>query len=200
MKIVLATQNRGKVSELQALLDDLGVEIIAMDEIEPVPEIVEDGRTFQENAMKKALTVSKATGLIAIADDSGLEVDALGGQPGVYSARYAGTGASDEENYQKLLVEMENVPDGKRTARFRCVMVACRPDGEYISSQGSCEGYISKAPRGGQGFGYDPVFVPKGDSRTMAELTKEEKNSISHRAKAIMALKGQLKNFLSKRC
>ena len=199
MKVVLATQNRGKLSELQTLLKDMGVEVIPMDEAGPVPEIIEDGSTFQENAMKKALVVSRATGLMAIADDSGLEVDALEGRPGVFSARYSGEDATDRENYLKLLGEMQNVPDDKRTARFRCVMVACRPDGKCISSQGSCEGHIIREPRGAQGFGYDPVFVPGKDSRTMAELTKKEKNRISHRGRALKILKAELKDFLRKR-
>lgn len=198
MKIVLATQNRGKVSELQTLLRDMGVEVISMDEAEAVAEIIEDGSTFKENAMKKALVVSRATGLVAIADDSGLEVDALEGRPGVFSARYSGEGATDEENYLKLLDEIQNVPDDKRTARFKCVMVTCRPDGECISSQGSCEGHIIREPRGTQGFGYDPVFVPEGDNRTMAELTKKEKNRISHRGRALKILKAELNNFLRK--
>ena len=198
MKVVLATRNRGKVSELQTLLKDMGVEVIAIDEAGKVPEIIEDGATFRENAMKKALVVSKATGLTAIADDSGLEVDALDGRPGVFSARYSGEGATDRKNYLKLLDEMQDVPDDKRTARFRCVMVACRPDGECISSEGSCEGRIIKEPRGTQGFGYDPVFVPEKDSRTMAELTKKEKNRISHRGRALRILKAELKNFLRK--
>ncbi len=196
MKIVLATKNRGKVVELQTLLADLGVEIIPMDEAGDIPEIVEDGNTFYDNAMKKALVVSRATGLVAIADDSGLEVDALDGRPGVYSARYAGDKATDEENYQKLLVELKGVPREKRTARFKCVVVAYRPDGKWITSQGSCEGHIADKPRGEHGFGYDPVFIPEGHSRTMAELSRDEKNSISHRGMALKALKEKLRDFL----
>ncbi len=199
MKVVLATRNRGKISELQTLLRDLGVKVISMDEAGEVPEIIEDGTTFRENAMKKALVVSRATGLTAIADDSGLEVNALDGRPGVFSARYSGEGATDRKNYLKLLDEMQDVPDDKRTARFRCVMVACRPDGECISSDGSCKGRIIKEPRGTQGFGYDPVFVPEEDSRTMAELTKKEKNRISHRGRALRILKAELKDFLRER-
>ncbi|RUM92407.1 MAG: non-canonical purine NTP pyrophosphatase [Thermodesulfatator sp.] len=196
MRIVLATRNRGKVSELQALLSDLGLEIISMDQAGDLPEIIEDGLTFQDNATKKAMEVARATGLMAIADDSGLEVDALGGRPGVFSARYAGENASDEENYLKLLQEMEGIDSDQRTARFRCVMVACTPEGECVVSHGTCEGSITTEPRGSQGFGYDPVFVPAGDRRTMAELTRQEKNRISHRGKALEALKKKLEDFI----
>jgi len=196
MKVVLATRNRGKVSEMQALLRDLDVEILPVDEVGDIPDVIEDGNTFYENAMKKAREVAAASGLVAIADDSGLEVDALAGRPGVFSARYAGEGATDQENYLRLLEEMKGVPRQERTARFRCVMVACRPDGECISSEGKCEGRITDSPRGSQGFGYDPVFVPEGDRRTMAELSREEKNRISHRAAALGSLRDKLKDFL----
>ncbi len=200
MKVVLATRNRGKVSELQALLKDLNIEVVPIDEAGDIPEVIEDGSTFYDNAMKKAREVSAASGLVAIADDSGLEVDSLGGRPGVFSARYAGEHATDEENYLKLLDAMKDVPVEERTARFRCVMVACSPDGSCISSEGTCEGIIARSPRGSQGFGYDPVFIPSGESRTMAELSKEEKNRISHRAKALDSLKRKLKYFLEEQC
>ncbi len=197
MKVILATHNKGKISEMQTLLADMGIEVIAMDQAGDIPEIVEDGSTFYENAMKKASTVAKATGLTAIADDSGLEVDALNGQPGVFSARYAGEHASDQENYQKLLKELQNIPSGKRTARFKCVIVTCKPDGRCISAEGVCEGAITEMPRGKQGFGYDPVFIPRGSQKTMAEITKDEKNKISHRGMALRSLKEQLKGFLN---
>ena len=195
-RVVIATRNRGKIRELQALLEDLGVELVSVAEMEGVPEVVEDGATFLENARKKAVEVARATGLPAIADDSGLEVDALQGRPGIYSARYAGQGASDRDNYMKLLKELEGVPEEKRTARFRCVMVAALPDGTFIWTDGTCEGLIAEEPKGSQGFGYDPVFYLPDRGRTMAEISKEEKNAISHRGKAMRRLKEKLKDFL----
>jgi len=198
LKAVIATKNKGKLKELQRLLADFGLEIISLDEFDEIGEIVEDGVTFYENAMKKAKTVAEKTGLLAIADDSGLEVDALGGRPGVYSARYAGEGASDEENYQKLLQEMKDVPKDKRGAQFRCVMVAYRPDGKWVTSEGICRGRITQSPRGDQGFGYDPVFVPEGDTRTMAQLSRDEKNKISHRGHALSKLKEEIWKIIDK--
>ncbi len=195
-RVVIATRNRGKIRELQALLEDLGVELVSVAEMEGVPEVVEDGATFLENARKKAVEVARATGLPAIADDSGLEVDALQGRPGIYSARYAGQGASDRDNYMKLLKELEGVPEEKRTARFRCVMVAALPDGTFIWTDGTCEGLIAEEPKGSQGFGYDPVFYLPDRGRTMAEISKEEKNAISHRGKAMRRLKEKLKDLL----
>ncbi len=197
MKAVIATRNRGKLRELKELLADFGLDIQPLDHFPQVGEIVEDGDTFFENAMKKAKTVSEKTGLMAIADDSGLEVDALKGAPGVYSARYAGEDATDEQNYLKLLDEMKDVPEEKRGAQFRCVMVAYRPDGRWVSAEGICRGSITTSPRGEQGFGYDPVFVPEGDTRTMAELTREEKNKISHRGKALEILQEKISELLS---
>ncbi len=197
MKAVIATRNKGKIKELKELLSDFGLDILPLDHFPQVGEIVEDGDTFFENAMKKAKTVSEKTGLMAIADDSGLEVDALKGAPGVYSARYAGEGATDEQNYLKLLDEMKDVPEEKRGAQFRCVMVAYRPDGRWVSAEGVCRGRITYSPRGEKGFGYDPVFVPEGDTRTMAELTREEKNKISHRGKALGILKEKISELLS---
>ncbi len=194
---MIATRNRGKLRELKELLADFGLDIQPLDHFPQVGEIVEDGDTFFENAMKKAKTVSEKTGLMAIADDSGLEVDALKGAPGVYSARYAGEDATDEQNYQKLLDEMKDVPEEKRGAQFRCVMVAYRPDGRWVSAEGICRGSITTSPRGEQGFGYDPVFVPEGDTRTMAELTREEKNKISHRGKALEILQEKISELLS---
>ncbi len=197
MKAVIATRNRGKIKELKELLVDFGLDILPLDHFPQVGEIVEDGDTFFENAMKKAKTVSEKTGLMAIADDSGLEVDALKGAPGVYSARYAGEDATDNQNYLKLLDKMKDIPTEKRGAQFRCVMVAYRPDGKWVSAEGVCRGRISPSPKGEQGFGYDPVFVPEGDTRTMAELTREEKNKISHRGKALEILKEKISELVS---
>jgi len=196
LKAVIATKNRGKLKELQNLLADFDLQIVPLDQFDNIGEIEEDGVTFFDNAMKKARTVAERTGLMAIADDSGLEVEALNGRPGVFSARYAGEKASDQENYLKLLQEMKDVPDDKRDAQFRCVIVAYRPDGKWVSAEGICRGRITHAPKGNQGFGYDPIFIPEGDSRTMAQLTQEEKNRISHRGKALLELREKIKQLM----
>ena len=196
-KAVLATKNKGKLKELKELLKDLNLEIIALDEFsDKIGEIIEDGKSFFENAMKKAKIVAEKTGLLAIADDSGLEVDALNGKPDIYSARFAGENATDEENNQKLLNELKDIPLEKRTGRFKCVIVAYRPDGKWISVEGTCEGKIALAPKGEHGFGYDPIFIPEGYDRTMAELTSEEKNKISHRGDALRRLKEKISELL----
>ncbi len=196
MKAVIATRNRGKLKELQNLLSDLDLEIVPLDSFNNIGEIEEDGTTFFDNAMKKARTVAQKTGLMAIADDSGLEVDALNGRPGVFSARYAGKKASDKDNYLKLLQEMKGIPEERRGAQFRCIIIAFRPDGKWVSAEGVCRGWITFTPKGEQGFGYDPVFMPEGDSRTMAQLTREEKNKISHRGKALLKLKEKIRQLM----
>ncbi len=197
-QIVLATRNRGKIRELQALMKDFGIEVLSVADMEGVPEVEEDGTTFLENSLKKAREISTATGIMALADDSGLVVDALNGAPGVYSARYAGDDATDEQNYLKLLDEMKDIPDGERTARFKCVMVLCHPSGQWISAEGACEGIISRKPIGSQGFGYDPVFFVPKLGRSMAQLSSEEKNAISHRGNALKKLREMLPEFLEK--
>ena len=197
-QIVLATRNRGKIRELQALMKDFGIEVLSVADMEGVPEVEEDGTTFLENSLKKAREISTATGIMALADDSGLVVDALNGAPGVYSARYAGDNATDEQNYLKLLDEMKDIPDGERTARFKCVMVLCHPSGQWISAEGACEGIISREPTGSQGFGYDPVFFVPELGRSMAQLSSEEKNAISHRGNALKKLREMLPEFLEK--
>ncbi len=184
MRLVLATRNRGKVNELAELLSPLGVEVLSLDNFPGVPEVEEDGDTFKANALKKALTVSLHTGEIALADDSGLEVDYLGGAPGVHSARFAGAGRDDMENNEKLLRLMKNVPPEKRTARFKCVVALTTPGGRTYTTEGACEGIIGSAPRGDGGFGYDPLFVVPEFGRTFAELDMETKNRISHRGRA----------------
>ncbi|KJS18539.1 MAG: purine NTP phosphatase [Peptococcaceae bacterium BRH_c4b] len=184
MRLVLATRNRGKVNELAELLSPLGVEVLSLDNFPGVPEVEEDGDTFKANALKKALTVSLHTGEIALADDSGLEVDYLGGAPGVHSARFAGVGRDDLENNEKLLRLMKNVPPEKRTARFRCVVALATPEGRTFTTEGACEGIIGNSPRGGEGFGYDPLFVVPEFGKTFAELDMETKNRISHRGRA----------------
>ncbi len=196
MKLVLATRNQGKVRELERLLQDFDIEVLSMNEVKEVPEIIEDGNTFFENAMKKAKTVAEATGLMALADDSGLEVDALNGAPGVLSARFSGPNATDERNNQKLLDSLKDVPAQRRTARFKCVMVLYHPSGKWLSTEGSCEGQIVTKPAGTKGFGYDPVFFVPEMGKTMAELDIEVKNQISHRGKALQALRDKMPEFL----
>lgn len=192
-KVVLATRNKGKVKEFNKLFAQLGWEGISLDEFEGVPEVVEDGDTFEANAAKKAREISTYLGMPAVGDDSGLEVDALGGRPGVYSARYAGEEATDEANWRKLLGELADVPAEKRTARFRCVLALAEPGRDPIIAAGFCEGVIAEEPRGTNGFGYDPVFYLPQQGKSMAELSPEEKNQISHRAMAMQNLLSALK-------
>ena len=183
-ELVLATRNRHKGEELAALLGDLGIGIRTMDEFPEVPDVIEDGETCEANAIKKARAVSDATGLVAVADDTGLEVDALGGRPGVYAARYAGARATYEDNWRKLLRELSGVPHDRRTARFMTVAATASPSGEVQVARGELQGFITEEPAGEGGFGYDPVFFVPELGKTLAELSAEEKNRISHRAKA----------------
>ena len=173
------------------MLSDLGVELLPMEDFN-LPPIEEEGETFEENASKKALTVSSLTGLPAIADDSGLVIEALGGEPGVRSARFAGENASDADRIAKLLSLLEGVPFEGRKAKFVCVIALANPEGEVKLFKGECQGYISTEPRGEEGFGYDPVFIVPRYGRTFAELGLEVKNRISHRAKALEKLRGYL--------
>ena len=193
-ELVLATRNRHKGEELGALLGDLGVRIRTMDEFPDVPDVIEDGNTCEANAIKKAKAVSKATGLLAVADDTGLEVDALGGRPGVYAARYAGEHASYEDNWRKLLQELSGVPHNRRTARFLTVAAMASPSGEVQVVTGQLQGVITEEPVGARGFGYDPVFFVPELGKTLAELSAEEKNRISHRAKAFAQVRKMLQN------
>ena len=202
--LVLATKNPGKVREFRALFWDLPrLRVQALDELGKLPDVVEDGKTFEENAIKKAREIAAATGQLVLADDSGLEVDALGGRPGVHSARYAGRQGNDEANNDKLLAELAHVPDGQRRARFRVVLVLADPNGplgdDVHIEEGVCEGEILRGRRGSDGFGYDPLFKPDGHEQSMAELPPEEKNSISHRASAAAKMRAFLGEYLSKR-
>jgi XTP/dITP diphosphohydrolase len=193
MKVVVATRNRGKLREIVPLLAGLHLELATIDELAPDAELREDGATFEDNALAKARQATRATGLPAIADDSGLEVDALGGEPGVHSARYAGSPADDGQNNSKLIAALAAMPGSPRTGRFRCV--AAFVDGARgieIVRSGSCAGEILCAPRGSGGFGYDPLFLVPALGRTMAELSLEEKNRLSHRAAAFRALAAAL--------
>jgi len=195
MKLVLATRNKGKILEFKKLLLFPGLEILGLDNIPDIGYIEEDGKTFLENAVKKAKFVAKNTKLPAIADDSGLMVYALGGLPGVYSARFAGKNASDMENNLKLLREMEGIRD--RRAVFICVIAVSLPSGKTRAYEGRCEGIITNKLIGNKGFGYDPLFYYPPLKKTFAQMSIDEKNQISHRAKAIQKLKQDLPNILA---
>jgi XTP/dITP diphosphohydrolase len=194
LRLVLASANPDKVAEIAAVLDDvLDVELVPRPAA--VPDVVEDGATLLDNARLKARALVAATGLAAVADDTGLEVDALGGAPGVYSARYAGEGVTYADNVAKLLVDLDALPDAgaARTARFRTIALAAFPDGAELSAEGVVEGTISPRARGNGGFGYDPVFVPlEGGGRTFAEMAPTEKHAISHRGRAFRSLAAAL--------
>ena len=192
-KVVLATGNPGKLNEMRAILGDSGWEVVPQSDFE-CPDAVEDGLSFVENAIRKARHACAFTGLPAIADDSGLEVDALEGAPGIYSARYAGQGASDEANLQKLLRAMQNVDEPDRSARFRCVMVYMRHENDPspLICEGSWEGRIARDKQGDNGFGYDPVFYIPELGVHAAELSAERKNALSHRGQALRALAAKL--------
>jgi XTP/dITP diphosphohydrolase len=192
-ELVLATRNPDKGRELAALLKDLGIGILTLAEFPDAPEVVEDGETCEANAVKKAETIARVTGLPAVADDTGLMVEALGGRPGVHAARYAGEGATYEDNCRKLLREMAGVPRERRGARFVTVAAISDPKGKVKVVQGVLDGVITDAPAGTKGFGYDPVFFVSELGRTLAQLTPEEKNRISHRAKAFTKIKELLK-------
>jgi XTP/dITP diphosphohydrolase len=195
MKLVLASRNRHKLIELRMFLRDLPVELVSVDDVAPGLPLIEDGSTFIENALKKARTVFAHTSLTALADDSGLEVFFLNGRPGVISARYAGEGAGDTANNEKLLREMRGVAARRRRAQFRAVLALVGKGYEEIAV-GTCPGTLTESPRGTNGFGYDPIFRPDGFDRTYAELTQDEKNRISHRSRAFSAMHEVLKRRL----
>lgn len=202
--VLLATTNRGKLAELTALLADLPVEVVSLATALPGrPQAVEDGATLEDNARIKARAAAAAATMVTIGEDSGLEVDALGGRPGVRSARFAKEGATDAENNAALLAALGEVEDEHRAARFRTVMVLIDPwaEGELkeLTVEGRCEGAIARAPSGNGGFGYDPLFVVKGADKTMAELTEAEKNQVSHRAQAFAALRPALEDLVFRR-
>lgn len=193
-RIIAASRNKHKIEELEAITKKYGMSIISRDDAGlPKNEIDEDGETFEENSYKKAYEIMKVSGEITIADDSGLAVDYLHGEPGVYSARYAGESCSDKKNNEKLLNMLEGVPYSDRRAKFVSVITMVWPDGDYIMARGECSGHIIDQPVGSNGFGYDPLFVPDGFQRTFAQLTADEKNNISHRAKALEKLEELLK-------
>jgi XTP/dITP diphosphohydrolase len=193
MKIVIATRNRKKLEEFKRLFEGSGIFIRSLEDFPCCPETIEDCDTFRGNALKKAVEVSKYTGLAAVSDDSGLEVNALGGAPGVWSARYAGPGASDRDNLEKLLDRMRNVAPADRGGRFVCALALSFPDGRVEIFEGTVDGYVTERSAGTGGFGYDPVFRPEGHERTFGEMTAAEKDSLSHRKKALDKLGGYLK-------
>ena len=188
-RLVFATGNVGKMREIRMIMEDTGMEILSMKEIGINPDIVEDGSTFTENAVIKAKAVAALTDAIVLADDSGLEIDALNKEPGIYSARYMGEETSYRIKNANLIERLEGVPDEKRTARFVCAIAAVLPDGELLTTQGTVEGRIGYEEKGENGFGYDPIFFLPEFGCTSAELTDEQKNEISHRGKALRAMK-----------
>lgn len=192
--IILATRNLGKVKEIRGFLAGFNVEFQSLADFGPIPEVVEDGATFEENAYKKASQTARMLGFPALADDSGLVVEALGGEPGVRSARYAGDGAPDHERNQKLLEAMKGLKD--RRAAFECVISIAVPRGPALTYEGRCEGEIALQPAGSNGFGYDPVFFYPPLGKTFAELTAEEKNLVSHRGKAMTDLRKEFEKVL----
>jgi XTP/dITP diphosphohydrolase len=194
LKIIIGTTNRNKKAEIQAVLDDLSVELLTLDDLPTAPDVVEDGETFAENAVKKALTLARFFKMLVMADDSGLEVEALGNRPGVFSNRYAGEGATDEDNINKLLGELKDVPDDKRTARFRCAIALAEPEKMLFVVEAQYEGVIIHEPKGSHGFGYDPVFLVPEYGQTFAELSPSVKNQISHRAQALRLFREKLRS------
>jgi len=198
-KLLVATHNQGKILEYRSLLAGLPLEVTSLEAEGIALDVNETGVTFAENAVLKACTYARISGLWTWADDSGLEVDALDGAPGVYSARYAGPGASDRDRYLKLVDELQSMNTRDRAARFRCVVAICLPDGETITTDGHVEGEIVDEPRGSNGFGYDPVFYLSDHGATMAELSQETKNQISHRGHAARAAKLALAELIADR-
>ncbi|MDD6812484.1 MAG: XTP/dITP diphosphatase [Lachnospiraceae bacterium] len=192
-KIIFATGNAGKMREIRKIMGDMDVEILSMKEAGISTDIIEDGTTFEENAIIKAKAIAKKTEHIVLADDSGLEIDYLNKEPGIYSARYLGEDTPYDVKNQKILERLEGVEEAKRTARFVCAIAAVMPDGEVITTHGVIEGRIAYEPKGSNGFGYDPIFYVPEYGCSSAELSEEEKNAISHRGKALEAMKEELK-------
>lgn len=195
-KLIFATKNEGKMREIRMILGDLGVPVLSLKDAGIEADIEENGETFEENAVIKARAVQKFTGGIVLADDSGLEIDSLNGEPGIYSARYMGEDTSYVIKNQNLIDRLQGVPEEKRTARFVCVIAAALPDGRVLTSPGVMEGRIGYAAAGENGFGYDPIFFLPQYGCTSAQLSAEQKNEISHRGKALHAMREQLKNIL----
>ncbi|QOY33983.1 XTP/dITP diphosphatase [Anaerobacillus isosaccharinicus] len=191
-ELLIATKNKGKVREFEVLFAQFGYQVKSLLDLDESIDVEENGVTFRENAVKKAETIAKIFNIPTLADDSGLIVDALDGRPGVFSARYAGEGKDDNANLEKVLEELEDVSESKRGARFHCSLALAIPGEETIIVDGTCEGIITKEPRGEEGFGYDPIMYIPSLGKTMAQLTKQEKNKISHRANALNKLQERL--------
>jgi XTP/dITP diphosphohydrolase len=194
--VVVATRNRGKVAELRRILAPYDVDLVDIDAFPDVPDVAETGESFAANALLKAHAVADATGLVTVADDSGLSVDALGGMPGIFSARWSGRHGDDAANLQLVLAQLADVPDERRGATFVCAAAAAAPDGRELVVEGRLRGSLIRSPRGSNGFGYDPVFVPHDGDRTTAELSAADKDAISHRGQAFRALAPQLAGLL----
>ncbi len=196
--LVIATRNPGKFNEIVALLQGLNVLLVPLDRVGPIEVPPEGGQSFQENARRKAEAVARASGHLALGDDSGLEVDALGGEPGVRSARFGGAHLTDAERNELLLARLHQAPPEKRAARFRCVIAIAEPGGAVHLAEGTCEGRIVLAPRGSHGFGYDPIFEIPSLGQTLAEIEPEMKNRLSHRARALARAREMLVEILSR--
>lgn len=192
--MVLASANPGKVAEIVEIMQDLPVRFVTKDQMPPWPQIIESGDTYRDNALIKARALVEFSGKAAMADDSGIEIDALDGRPGVHSARFAGLQATDTQNNLRMAHLLQDVPPERRTARYRCVAVLVTPDGTVIEGEGTCEGSIAGAPRGDNGFGYDPWFIPQGQELTFGQLPLEFKHGISHRGRALRQLASRLKD------
>ncbi|WP_160722053.1 XTP/dITP diphosphatase [Bacillus sp. USDA818B3_A] len=197
-EVIIATKNPGKAKEFQHIFASRGIKVRTLLDFPEIPEVEETGTTFEENAILKAEAVSRALQKMVISDDSGLMVDALDGRPGIYSARYAGESKNDQNNTNKVLSELQEVPEEKRTARFYCALAIAIPGQETKTVSGTCEGLILKEPKGTNGFGYDPVFYVPEQGRSMAELSSDEKNKISHRANALKKLDVMLDSILER--
>lgn len=198
MRVLLATRNENKLTELRRILEAEGVsglEVVGLDAVAPFPEAPETGATFEDNATAKAVDAATATGLPAVADDSGLTVDALNGMPGVLSARWSGKHGDDQANLDLVLGQLADVPDERRGAAFVATAALVRPDGDQVVVRGAWRGSLARQPRGSNGFGYDPIFVPEGETRTSAELTAAEKDALSHRGRALRQLLASLREL-----
>jgi len=198
MEIVLATRNRKKIEEIRRITSDMGISVFTLDDFPECPEVEENGATFEENAVKKAVAIAQCTNKPSLADDSGLEVYALGGAPGTFSARFAGQDADDRKNMEKLLHELMSRGEAERKARFVCCIAMAFSDGNVRTFFGYTEGTIGREPKGSRGFGYDPLFYPEGNDRTFAEMSNEEKDAISHRGRALRAFLQFLKEEMGK--
>ncbi len=198
-RLVLATRNSGKIREFRRIIEEIApgqIELMGLEEFPDLADVEETGSTFYENALLKAQTVCQATGIPAIADDSGLCVDALGGSPGIFSARWSGVHGDDLANIEKVLAQLDDIPEEERTAHFTCVAAFATTDGTYLTDEGVLHGVILRAPRGVQGFGYDPIFLPRGSELSLAELDASTKDAISHRGQSLRAIAPRVTQLL----